>query len=590
MSNELKYFMWGYQPHFRVSVTLAADRLFTALDPALKPRVFLVGFRTDEDDRYEPICLEPEEFDELSYEVSYFADVPALAASLEAAGREEGLLHSHPMAQQHHEERIRRRSWSNAVQQVLDREDAARGWRSFVSWPADVNNFLVMCVLQLPQAVYDSYERLKQDLVDGRFAIWTSLQDAVVQEFLGRCTQALRLPEPGSGLNVIDRSNEEMLRNAGRHFLLAIPTILRSYDLLEALYDALNELAAMRYEGGLNRGRILFARKDHPDVATTVSLEREVGLMDARAARKLLEMSTRNLAALSDGAQLYGLGAVSDAYDPEREDVFAAEFQDDRSWQLSHAGTVLMRVRHGVPSLPPKAPDEGKLLDTLERVFGTERGADFTRLRELVAAASKQRHGTLVVISDHAAEEAGRLAAQATPIRPLVLTPDTMLSVTAIDGAVLLDPTGTCYALGVILDGLASAHGAPSRGARYNSAVRYVETASREFGYRTVAVVVSEDGPVNVLPDLMPRISRAALQERVEAFEALGREAEVRIRDFARAMSWFNAHRFYLSEELAGRINTARAVIESKLEKADMRMVYRDFRGNAELDDSYFLD
>jgi DNA integrity scanning protein DisA with diadenylate cyclase activity len=72
--------------------------------------------------------------------------------------------------------------------------------------------------------------------------------------------------------------------------------------------------------------------------------------------------------------------------------------------------------------------------------------------------------------------------------------------ITAIDGAVLIDPTTTCYAIGVILDGLASNKGTPSRGARYNSAIRYVETCK----YPCLAIIVSEDGSIDLVPDLMP--------------------------------------------------------------------------------------
>jgi hypothetical protein len=34
-------------------------------------------------------------------------------------------------------------------------------------------------------------------------------------------------------------------------------------------------------------------------------------------------------------------------------------------------------------------------------------------------------------------------------------------------GGVLIDPNGTCYAIGVILDGIATTKGDPARGSRY---------------------------------------------------------------------------------------------------------------------------
>jgi DNA integrity scanning protein DisA with diadenylate cyclase activity len=75
------------------------------------------------------------------------------------------------------------------------------------------------------------------------------------------------------------------------------------------------------------------------------------------------------------------------------------------------------------------------------------------------------------------------------------MTPSVLRLVTNIDGAVLIDPRGTCFAIGAILDGLATERGDSSRGSRYNSALRYVETAR----YPTLAIVVSEDGYIDLL-------------------------------------------------------------------------------------------
>jgi len=70
-----------------------------------------------------------------------------------------------------------------------------------------------------------------------------------------------------------------------------------------------------------------------------------------------------------------------------------------------------------------------------------------------------------------------------------------MRLITAIDGAVLIDPGNRCHAIGAILDGLASEAGDPSRGARYNSALRYVAASL----HACLAIVVSEDGMIDVV-------------------------------------------------------------------------------------------
>ena len=55
------------------------------------------------------------------------------------------------------------------------------------------------------------------------------------------------------------------------------------------------------------------------------------------------------------------------------------------------------------------------------------------------------------------------------------MTPTVLRLVTNIDGAVLIEPSGICHAIGAILDGLATEKGDSSRGSRYNGALRYVQ-------------------------------------------------------------------------------------------------------------------
>jgi hypothetical protein len=66
------------------------------------------------------------------------------------------------------------------------------------------------------------------------------------------------------------------------------------------------------------------------------------------------------------------------------------------------------------------------------------------------------------------------------------------------------------------LDGPASYQGNPARGARFNSAVRYVNDAEERL-----AVVVSEDGHVDLLPRLRRSIRRSELDAMLETVRAL---------------------------------------------------------------------
>ena len=71
-------------------------------------------------------------------------------------------------------------------------------------------------------------------------------------------------------------------------------------------------------------------------------------------------------------------------------------------------------------------------------------------------------------------------------------------NVTSIDGAVLLDSHGVCHSIGVILDGIATNKGTSARGARYNSAVRYVDGNKKKIP-STVDSPVSEVIDVSIV-------------------------------------------------------------------------------------------
>ena len=74
--------------------------------------------------------------------------------------------------------------------------------------------------------------------------------------------------------------------------------------------------------------------------------------------------------------------------------------------------------------------------------------------------------------------------------------------ITAIDGSVMMSSDGEIVGIGVILDGESSAECNinSSRGARYNSAIKY-KYSRKQNNEKCIAVVVSEDGDVNFIVD-----------------------------------------------------------------------------------------
>lgn len=158
------------------------------------------------------------------------------------------------------------------------------------------------------------------------------------------------------------------------------------------------------------------------------------------------------------------------------------------------------------------------------------------------------------------------------------MTPELCARVYGIDGTVILDPDGMCYAIGVILDGLATEACTPSRGSRYDSAIRYVASKSP----RRLAIVASDDGTVDILPLLRPTISAVEVVRNVQTFEASTTE------DYHHSRNWLDSNRFYPSEAQCTRANAALDRLAAQpLEAGEIRIVTSRFTPHPEFDKSY---
>jgi hypothetical protein len=195
----------------------------------------------------------------------------------------------------------------------------------------------------------------------------------------------------------------------------------------------------------------------------------------------------------------------------------------------------------------------------------------------------------MLVISDNAKAEAERLGKQSFSLKPLKLTVGIVQQITSIFGSVLIVKVGRCHAIGVILDGLATDKGDSSRGARYNSAIRYYE----HFGTKhpTVLVIISEDGMINLIPNLRPQIKHSDILDAIKKFEDLSKDEKVARKYFNQAMTYFKNVAFYLTANECDKINSLRRQIEEADKDIDsVRIVYNDIKPNPEMNDSYYID
>ncbi len=584
MGNEIELFMWGYQQHFQHSLQFEAERLFKKIDEKLDPKVFLIGLLTeDRSDRHE-ICIEPEN---CGYKVDSFHNIKKLAEELEKVDAEGRIFHTHPSAQENHIKRIGNKALIAAIQKILKRDDYYHKYEKFISYPTYVEGYLVFVVLEIKKDTLNRHYSLTKDTFNERFKITRSFIESAILTYLKECSIALK--DPNKGFSAIERDSDELLRESAKQFMYSISQAGSNIDGLHGLYEACNTIASLKYEGAEGLGKMAIAQKDHPNIRLTLELENPIKTYDYRKVRKFLELSTDDSLIISDSALIYGLGELVGKYNPKDESLFVINFISHYKWEVSHDNNPMMIVEYKQPNIPKDIIDRDKFYSDIKRVFKDISKRKIDDLWDITIQATKQKHGTMLVISDNAQNESVRLGKQSFSLKSMKLTSNVIQQITSIDGAVLLDTNSICYAIGVILDGLATDKGDSSRGARYNSAIRYYENFSGEAPL--LIVIISEDGMINLIPKLRLQIKHSEIIDRIEELSNLNAQEKVERQKYYPIISWFEDMQFYLTKDECDKINDLRKELEKKeKEPATVWIVRNDLKPNDEMNESYYLE
>jgi hypothetical protein len=574
MKNTINLFMWAYQPHFRLAMIRRARNVLKLAGADLEPRALLVGVRHAHVEDRHPVCVEPEDGE---WDPTFFFGCARRADEIEPNHPDQNLFYGDEARMRDKPENIRRRSVLQAVQEILGEWDTSHETISFCGSAMRLDAYHVVPVLQFRKADLGSIPRLASPIRWQDFASPAGLFEAIIERLLQEAAAALQWPEPGRYFQTLDSDPTSLLREAADR-LCAVMTLSTRDVSFQGIFDALNAISDLRYEGTESRGRILFVPKGTPALRTRFQLLEPQSLYRPRLARKVIEMSGEDLACLCHGESgIAGLGDLGPDTDTAGISVrFTGHFR----WDLMQGAQILMRVSYGVPKLPTSRLKKAEFAQYVTRRFADMTPQAVEVVWSVVEAALEQKHGTMVVVSAGADVEARRLKTQALPIQPAPLTPAVVANLTKIDGAVLLDSKGHCYAVGVILDGLATSSGDPARGARYNSAIRYVASAS----VPTVCIVVSEDGDVDLVPKYRPGIKRADIVSRLSQLKNATAD------NYMKPYSWLEDHRFYLTDEECAEANLHRErILAAPQELGEIRIVHRDLEPDPEMDSSFYV-
>ena len=580
MRDTLTYFMWGFQHHFRSGLQMATERVLEQIGLPVKPRALLVGFAASDEAAW-PICVEPEY---RFFQPAHLEGAVERARELYENNPSHGLIHSDPRMHELYHESLVDSCRAEAVVEALNR-NAPEPVTYFGGRSTRVGDYEVHPVVGIPTDALEAVPQLTATERD-RFRVTRSLLHGCIDISLSLATKALVQRDAGDGLEVLGASADEVARRAAAKLVTSSVMMTGSFYGTD-LHSALTAVSTTRYEGASGYGSVIVAAGDDPHLAVDVKLRSPVWVGETRALRKLLEISDRDkLGLLTDGRMIFGLGHVETSYDPVEERIFEFHIVGQGRWLMRHGSDVFFEAEFGQPKLREDRMDKTQFVDTVERVFARAK-AESENLWELAEAAAEQAHGTMLVISDAAAEEAARLSAQAILIEPEALSPELLRRATGIDGAVLFDPDGTCYAFGVILDGSASDQGDRGRGARFNSALRYLTQPAAA----TMIVLVSEDGMIDVLPRLRPRIARRTVDRALASYQRLTTADEVDGEMRADAYERLERLAFYLTSEQCEMVNRLEAEYQQRqLESGGLSVTGRALAPDPDMNDSYFID
>ena len=270
--------------------------------------------------------------------------------------------------------------------------------------------------------------------------------------------------------------------------------IHRIHCLGKNLYLLCHKISVKRLESEECKGSLVFTPEDNATIdIPLIKLSSTDNLI-----RKFLPLTSENKAILCNNQEIYGIGSIKDRKAGYIEIVFISH----GCWNIYYYDKILKAsFRYGYLQYQPHVDSE-QIEQHLNRICGDRFIINHELVRGIIVKAITQKHGTTLVFHKTGKDEAKRLSRRGCltnlPINCGNL--DLLNNMIAIDGAMMFDFDLTCHAIGLILDGkvtLTPETGDKARGARYNSALTYIENNKDQ----AFAIVVSEDGMVNFFPD-----------------------------------------------------------------------------------------
>lgn len=589
----IRLFMWGFQHHFRSRLKSFTEETLAQIGFEYEAEVILVGVKRKGSKSYHPVCIEPE-YQKWGLDI-FEGIIQKIDEDYKNDPNHRVFYSNDEIAMREKPEKIMRYCITSAISESLKEYDNKNNTQSFCGTAYPVDDYYVVPVIQIETELLERWPFI--DLksysfyTKEKYNYQTSLVKLCITELLEQATIELSKPNPGKGILDAFSKTDHVIPSAAKYLLTSLYHSIHAnaiqsgkYEYMgrESLFDDLNKISSLSYEGQPIEGKIIIFNPEDDTVHFYLKFKHQVSVRNYRWIRKLLHMTTKDISLISDGNKIYGLGCLNVNNPNAINATFFIEFLDHYDWCLYYQDRGIIRSVYDKPMVTKTIIEQKLFIDNFVRIFPNSTYENQQHIWDLVNYALCDLSGCMLVIVDDAENEAKRLAKQSTPIEPILLTKELLTRVRRIDGSILLDYTGMCYAIGVILDGDVNLKCSPARGSRYNSAMRYVYgKVKRQIG--RLAIIISDDKSVEVEPLLRPKISEKELDIYINRLE--GANAD----NYWEFKNWLDKRRFYINKNRCERINKALIRLnELPLDDFSIRVIEANFTPDPEMEKEYF--
>lgn len=570
------------------SIRLKAEEVFNSLRFGLFNSLMIICINQEGKVNY----FDSDNKNSIQYD---FSNIFQIAEALRNVSQGKFLVNTNSQIQEFYEKAFAQSEFDSAIKKIIQQMDFDHEFSVFVSGNIikTSENEKGYLVLKLNSRVYDDIYKLPVTN-KSRLYLYASIVDSAVQTFFDEISKAEDHESDGYAVPQISR--DLIIKTAGTRFMCTPTANLRDGDGMYGLAEKINKIASLEYEKQqIKQGGIILTFNNNPIITYNIKFKDSVSLSNARRIRKLLEITNNEMQLISNGSVVFGLGQISTDYNPQKGDVYEIKFNKQYSWTLLHAGRNVIEYYMEMPSLPRNIISIEFFENKFLRIFGknAENKIKSNHLYNIIFNVIEEHCGTILVVSENASKEATRLEGQSTLIEPMKLTPDNVKGIIKIDGATLVDTNCVCYAIGAILDGMVIENkGDPSRGSRYNSSIRYYYSQKKDC--KLMVIVISDDGDVNILPELPTQISketiRALIRDINQKVEIVQNGGKIDTSEYNKLESIVHDKSMYLSPEECDSLNNSLSLLETNCEPMDVcRIVHRDIIPNSDFDEKLYF-